>query len=166
MSEMEHYSPQSSMQDGGAKDRRTLPSLDIPQTLEGLDIEKAKNLKDQYCAELLRLQTVEAKNEREKNKVVTLAKGIILCLEIIHGSKPVDFKTQEKRSSGFSKSLKEKLHRRIGGCLACGGGVTTRPSRHDAPIELHHIIPRQYGGDDLVTNALLVCRNCHVQIHS
>lgn len=139
---------------------------DMDDLSEQITAENAPSLKGRYYDELLRLQGIEAQSERDKDKIISLARRIILCSEVAHHGKEGDSRLGEERSSGFSKSTKERLYRRLGGCLACGGGTMTRASRHQSPIELHHIVPRVYGGDDAESNALLICRGCHVGIHS
>lgn len=35
----------------------------------------------------------------------------------------------------------------------------------DEHFEVHHIIPRQYGGPDRLINYMVVCSTCHKEIH-
>jgi len=41
-------------------------------------------------------------------------------------------------------------------CCICG-------KRHS--VALHHIVPREQGGDDDIDNAISLCPNCHDQVH-
>jgi 5-methylcytosine-specific restriction endonuclease McrA len=43
-----------------------------------------------------------------------------------------------------------------GECEHCGS---------DDRLHLHHIIPRGEGGEDTMNNLLLVCEDCHLEIH-
>ena len=70
------------------------------------------------------------------------------------------------KPKGFPKKLKKKLYKRNKGCMACGGGSLETTSRYGSPIELHHIIPRELGGNNSSNNALIICRDCHSKIHN
>lgn len=129
-----------------------------------MDTESVSYLKDHLYLELMGLQEYPS-DGKNKERVIALARGVISCLEKMHG-KRYDSGPREKRGLRFNKSIKKALYKKIGGCLACGGGTTGNASRHDAPIELHHIIPRSYDGAETRSNALLVCRDCHVLIHN
>ena len=91
-------------------------------------------------------------------KVIDVAKIIILGLDRLGREQEVN------KSNRMSKSLRKKLMR-IGSCTACGEGTIGPTSRHGNPLEVHHIVPRNYGGTDTIDNALLVCKNCHTKIH-
>ncbi|MBP9749868.1 MAG: HNH endonuclease [Candidatus Pacebacteria bacterium] len=88
---------------------------------------------------------------------------IEMCREIIkvfpHSNSIAD------RSERFSKSIKQALLKECGGCAACGGG-TLGGSRHAPILEVHHLIPREHGGDNTKENGMLFCRNCHGEVHS
>lgn len=70
----------------------------------------------------------------------------------------------DERAEAFSKGMKKTMIGKYGGCIGCGRGESGK-SRHAAPLEAHHLIPRSAGGDSQKRNALLVCRTCHVDIH-
>jgi len=36
----------------------------------------------------------------------------------------------------------------------------------DGKLEIHHILPVQFGGDDSPTNLITVCKKCHKEIHA
>jgi 5-methylcytosine-specific restriction endonuclease McrA len=40
-----------------------------------------------------------------------------------------------------------------------------RKSRFEAALQIHHIIPREDGGDDSADNLILLCSNCHGLYH-
>jgi hypothetical protein len=40
-------------------------------------------------------------------------------------------------------------------CTSCGQGE---------PLDLHHILPRSQGGDDLSINLVVLCRSCHTKL--
>lgn len=40
-------------------------------------------------------------------------------------------------------------------CVSCSVG---------GDVELHHILPRSQGGDDLVLNLVAICRTCHTRL--
>jgi hypothetical protein len=40
-------------------------------------------------------------------------------------------------------------------CTSCGQGE---------PLELHHILPRSQGGDDVPNNLVVLCRSCHTRL--
>ncbi len=129
--------------------------------LLNLDQESLLKLMKKYKHYLSSVQSCEAEFGN-RDKVVNAAKSILRILQIMKSNVKLD----QDRTAGFkNKVLKRKLYRKLGGCAACGGGTMGTPSRHDAPIELHHIVPRLYGGNDDPSNALLVCRDCHGLIH-
>lgn len=35
--------------------------------------------------------------------------------------------------------------------------------KHDGPIEAHHILPKSYGGKNVISNGITLCKNCHAQ---
>jgi len=39
------------------------------------------------------------------------------------------------------------------------------PADYANPINIHHILPRQYGGSDDPSNLITLCRSCHMQRH-
>lgn len=51
--------------------------------------------------------------------------------------------------------LKDKITKRE--CKICGSNDT---------LELHHIIPKSYGGDDSIENLQWLCKKCHLEKHS
>jgi len=62
---------------------------------------------------------------------------------------------QEQRNK-FSKSIRHKVYERENGsCQNCGGRGS----------EVHHVVPRSRGGRGVISNALLLCDNCHRLIH-
>ncbi|QQS61302.1 MAG: HNH endonuclease [Candidatus Moraniibacteriota bacterium] len=85
------------------------------------------------------------------------------CREIIALFRDIPHENVD-RSARFSKSAKERLIKKIGGCSSCGGGVSGG-SRQNAILEIHHIIPREHGGDESVENGISFCRNCHGEVH-
>lgn len=46
---------------------------------------------------------------------------------------------------------------KLGPCRVCGSSVYG----WDWPIELHHLVGRDLGGDDLPANLVPLCRGCH-----
>lgn len=134
----------------------------LRESLEGLNHEELFELRDEWIDQLKELQYHLDRDEQHKEMVIELARAIIECSEMIGNEDGED----SERSSGFKKHMKKSMHRKSKGCGACGGGVHgAKTSRHDAPVELHHIIPREYGGEDIRENALIVCRTCHKKIH-
>src|SRR6056297_2831535 len=104
------------------------------------------------------------KTNEHQEKTINLAKNILKYTKLTEGDKHYP---KKGKKSGFKKSLKNKLYKKTKGCVACGGGTMGYPTQTHPPIELHHIIPRLYeGGDNSSSNALIVCRDCHVKIHS
>ena len=85
------------------------------------------------------------------------------CREIIALFRDIPHENAD-RSARFSKSTKERLIKKIGGCSSCGGGVSGG-NRQSAILEIHHIIPREHGGDESVENGISFCRNCHGEVH-
>ncbi len=75
-------------------------------------------------------------------------------------------KEENERDGAFSGNLKKKLVKKFGGCVGCGGGSAGGSSRHDPVLQPHHITPREFGGKTTSNNAMIVCRDCHVIIHS
>lgn len=114
----EHRSSQRPAETGNFRiDKPSSPPVEPLHDGESINAERALVLKDQYYAELLRLQSIEIKGERNKDKIIALAKGMIFFLEIVHkGKMDTDSQPQVQRSSGFNKSMKDKLYRRLGGC--------------------------------------------------
>ena len=72
----------------------------------------------------------------------------------------------DERAEKFPKSVKRGLYNQFGGCVGCGEGVIAATSRNDKILQPHHITPREFGGDSSPDNAMIVCRDCHVIIHS
>jgi ATP-dependent DNA helicase RecQ len=46
------------------------------------------------------------------------------------------------------------------------GEIFELPSDYANPINIHHILPRQYGGSDDPSNLITLCRSCHMQRHA
>lgn len=84
--------------------------------------------------------------------------------EIVEIFKSEGVVVEQERAKAFKKHLKKRLLEKMGGCVGCGG-QQVRSTRHAPVIELHHIIPRNFGGQSDTKNALTVCRDCHVKIH-
>jgi hypothetical protein len=60
----------------------------------------------------------------------------------------------------------EVLHRANGKCGKCPGKAPfNRASTGEPYLEVHHVIPLAYGGDDTVENAIALCPNCHRFMH-
>jgi 5-methylcytosine-specific restriction endonuclease McrA len=69
------------------------------------------------------------------------------------------------RTGRFPKTVKKMLIKKYGGCVACGEKIIGG-SRHTPVLEVHHIIPREHGGDESKENGVLFCRKCHVEVHA
>ncbi len=52
---------------------------------------------------------------------------------------------------------------KLGPCRTCDDPANN--GRLHSRIELHHIVPRDYGGDDYAENLAPVCRACHELLH-
>ena len=50
------------------------------------------------------------------------------------------------------ETRKEVFARDKNRCIRCNG---------KGELELHHVIPRDWGGSDLPRNLVVMCRNCH-----
>jgi 5-methylcytosine-specific restriction endonuclease McrA len=51
-------------------------------------------------------------------------------------------------------------------CQKCGAKDSDSLKFHDYnPIEVHHIIPVQYGGSNDKSNGITLCFRCHVKTH-
>lgn len=58
----------------------------------------------------------------------------------------------------LSSRTKQKIIRRAGiGCALCGW--------NEAPVDLHHIVEKQNGGLDVLSNLIPLCPNCHRCVH-
>ncbi len=123
-------------------------------------LEKKLNNNIEFLTTLQKKEYVFEENRKET--VIQKAREIIEILNQI-GEKR---KIEDLKSIKFPKKLKKKLIKKTGGCLACGQGEMASGSRHQNPIELHHIIPKMYGGDDDKKNALVVCKKCHLDMHN
>ncbi len=55
----------------------------------------------------------------------------------------------------MNPQLKDKITNRE--CSACGSLEL---------LELHHIVPKQYGGSDIIDNLQWLCKKCHMEKHS
>jgi 5-methylcytosine-specific restriction endonuclease McrA len=129
-------------------------SIEKPPNLEDF-FEQARERRSQLLREI---QIMQPPNP----SIIDSCREIILLLKNIP---PSETKSTD-RSKRISKSAKSRLIKKYSGCIACGGGVENG-SRHQAILEVHHIIPRKYGGEDAVEdNGLLLCKNCHVKVHS
>lgn len=61
---------------------------------------------------------------------------------------PTATKTEVKRLANFQ-------------CVFC-----SEPESQWLKLEVHHLIPRFFGGTNEVTNLIAICSNCHNKIHS
>ena len=69
--------------------------------------------------------------------------------------------TNRDRENKFSKSLKKKALMAKGSvCGICGCNLTM------ITADPHHIIPVSSGGLTVRENCLIVCRPCHIGLHS
>jgi|SRR5690625_3974099 len=65
-------------------------------------------------------------------------------------------KPVRRKRNNFSKKVRQEVYEENNGlCQQCGGIGT----------EIHHVYPRSRGGRGVKTNALLVCHDCHREIH-
>lgn len=62
---------------------------------------------------------------------------------------------------GYRKQVLSLYNRQQGNCAHCGTAITEESGWHD-----HHIVFRSMGGDDKLSNRVLVHPNCHAQIHN
>ena len=62
---------------------------------------------------------------------------------------------------GYRKQVLSLYNRQQGNCAHCGTAITEESGWHD-----HHIVYRSMGGDDTLSNRVLVHPNCHAQIHN
>ena len=71
--------------------------------------------------------------------------------------------TRKKRAATnhFKKSAKRRLVRRFGGCQICSssGDLTYNP------LKTHHVIPVRDGGETVLENCMILCRDCHTALH-
>jgi hypothetical protein len=65
-----------------------------------------------------------------------------------------------RRTRLFTPDQRRALNARDGGCRAPG---CTRPPRY---TDAHHVLPWQHGGPTDLTNAVLLCRHHHRQVHT
>jgi len=57
-------------------------------------------------------------------------------------------------SLAFSKEIKEQIRKKQEGkCDWCGKKVKR--------LQIHHIVPKRMGGDDIINNAVGLCDECH-----
>lgn len=71
----------------------------------------------------------------------------------------VHFKKNPISLMDFSKrTISKILYRSNKGCAICGW--------NKAICDVHHIIPRKNGGDNSNDNLIVLCPNCHREIHS
>ena len=53
----------------------------------------------------------------------------------------------------------QKIKQRLGcRCAICG-------DNRDYCIDLHHIVPLEYGGTNDISNFICLCKNCHAEQH-
>lgn len=45
----------------------------------------------------------------------------------------------------------------------CQYSINDKYRKHDGEIEAHHIFPKSYGGKNVVSNGITLCKNCHAQ---
>lgn len=132
-------------------------NFELPRTENKKDIAPGLEI----CPEVLVLTNKIANALREKHvpdkKIIESANKII---GLLHAKDSFE----QERAAAFPKSLKRKLIKKYGGCVGCGQ-IYESTSRHTPAMELHHIIPRSCGGDTAEDNALIVCRDCHVDVH-
>ena len=91
---------------------------------------------------------------------------ITLAREYIQAIRTEQVEDTEHESEPFKKTTLKGLYRKFGGCVGCGGGVYPASSRTDNILQPHHILPSEFGGKATTDNAMIVCRDCHVRIHS
>ena len=74
-------------------------------------------------------------------------------------------KAQKKIEKGtFRHGVNEELRKYIKDrddltCRLCIKQIESYSS------QVHHIVPVSYGGDDAITNLILLCSNCHTKVH-
>lgn|SRR5690606_6823655 len=65
-------------------------------------------------------------------------------------------KPTRRQRNNFSQKVRQEIYKRDNGlCQECGGRGT----------EIHHVKFRSQGGRGVVTNGLLLCADCHREIH-
>lgn len=69
--------------------------------------------------------------------------------------------------SSIHEARKEFVAQGVTACEVCGWCVPS-PARKKPThlLQIHHIVPRQVGGEDFEDNLVLLCRNCHGLAHS
>lgn len=95
----------------------------------------------------------------EKAKVTTTTDERLVLLQDYAAIK-IEFKyriPRNVRRSKFGKLIKQKRFPKRVACFACHDLQTKR--------QRHHIIQLQHGGDNRKTNIVIVCKNCHADIH-
>lgn len=45
----------------------------------------------------------------------------------------------------------------------CQYSIGDKYRKHNGPVEAHHIFPKEYGGKNVVSNGITLCKNCHAQ---
>jgi 5-methylcytosine-specific restriction protein A len=57
------------------------------------------------------------------------------------------------------------LEKAQGRCKLCGSDAPLKDEEGYPFLEVHHIVPLTEGGDDIVSNAVSLCTNCHRRCH-
>lgn len=61
-------------------------------------------------------------------------------------------------SNNSSIDIRDLIYRRYGyRCAECGSTIE---------LHIHHIVPKQYGGLDIESNLILLCKECHETLHN
>lgn len=86
-------------------------------------------------------------------------------------SKPIGKKSPQKMARSAEQFIRDPkvkawvLQNASGKCELCGGAAPFLDEAGFPFLEVHHIIPLSEGGDDVVTNAVALCPNCHRRCH-
>lgn len=61
----------------------------------------------------------------------------------------------------FQKIRKQIKRRDFYTCVACG----REPAHGGVRLEVHHIVPKEFGGSDQAVNLITLCEVCHKEVH-
>lgn len=57
----------------------------------------------------------------------------------------------------WSKAVKERDN------YTCQYSLDDKYRKHDGSLEAHHIFPKKYGGKNVISNGITLCKHCHAQ---
>jgi 5-methylcytosine-specific restriction protein A len=129
------------------------------------------NVENRILASLERLEALTAEDSVSEADPVSLERKVRRNRRVPLVLQPEGARAPRKvtRSADqFERDPRVKawvLEKAQGRCELCGNDAPFKDEEGYPFLEVHHIVPLAEGGDDIVSNAVSLCPNCHRRCH-